>query len=203
AIAGDFAFVGEPGGFSRPGNPPAEGAVWIFRRGATAAWRHAATLVLPADAPSAGFGTALAAEGNLLLVGHVAAGGSGPTAAAGAPGMVHASVRGADGNYASAGTLPAPDVAGSQCGAALAIAGDMAYVGAPGEGSGVVHVFRRTTTGWADAGTLRADGLDAEAAFGSAIAVAGNRIAVGAPGLADKGGVFVFARATAGSYTLA
>lgn len=202
AIAGDYAFVGEPGGFSRPGNPPAEGAVWIFRRGATATWRHAATLALPADAPSAGFGTALAAEGNLLLVGHVVAGGFGPNAAPGAPGMVHAYVRGADGNYASAGTLPAPDVAGSQFGAALAIAGDMAYVGAPGEGSGVVHVFRRTTTGWADAGTLRADGLDAEAAFGSAIAVAGNRIAVGAPGLADKGGVFVFARATDGSYTL-
>ena len=95
--------------------------------------------------------------------------------------MVHAYVRGADGNYASAGTLPAPDVAGSQFGAALAIAGDMAYVGAPGEGSGVVHVFRHTTTGWADAGTLSAAGLDAEAAFGSAIAVAGNRIAVGAP----------------------
>jgi hypothetical protein len=79
AIAGDFAFVGEPGGFNRPGNPVSGGSVWIFRRGTPAVWRHNATLSLPAETPSAGFGAALAAEGTVLLVGHVPPGGFGLT----------------------------------------------------------------------------------------------------------------------------
>lgn len=201
AIAGDFAFVGEPGGFNRPGNPPSTGAVWIFRRGTPAVWRHNATLSLPAEMPSSGFGAALAAEGTLLLVGHVPPAAFGQNAAPAAPGMVHVYTRAADGSYSAAGLLPAPTIAGSQFGTAIVLAGDLAYVGAPGEGNGMVHVFRRTATGWSAAGHLMAEGLSEGAAFGSSIAVNGNRIAVGAPGHAGKGAVFVFARGADGTWT--
>jgi hypothetical protein len=201
AIAGDFAFVGEPGGFNRPGNPVSGGSVWIFRRGTPAVWRHNATLSLPAETPSAGFGAALAAEGSVLLVGHVPPGSFGQNPEPGAPGMVHVYTRAADGSYTAAGVLPAPNTAGSQFGAAIAMSGELAYVGAPGEGNGMVHVFRRTATGWTPAGHLMASGLSEGAGFGASVSVNGNRVAVGAPGHDDKGAVFVFARGTDGSWT--
>ncbi|HRP07750.1 MAG TPA: choice-of-anchor B family protein [Gemmatimonadales bacterium] len=201
AIAGDFAFVGEPGGFSRPGNPPAEGGVWVFRRGGAGAWQHQATLTLPADVSSSGFGTALAASGNLLLVGHVPPRSFGDDAPPEAPGMVHVYQRGSDGQYSSAGVLPAPATAGSRFGTAVVLEGDLAYVGAPGETGGMVHVYRRTASGWSDAGMLMVDGLDPTAGFGSSISVSGNRIAVGAPGHEGKGAVFMFSRGADGRFT--
>ena len=112
AIAGNYAFIGEPGGGGRPGNPSSGGAVWVFRRGATA-WTNTSTLTLPEGVSSAGFGVAVAAVDDVLLVGHVEPRGFGANAAPTAPGAVHVYRRGADGRYTDAGTLPAPDVAGS------------------------------------------------------------------------------------------
>jgi choice-of-anchor B domain-containing protein len=200
AISGEYAFVGEPGGVNRPGNPVSGGSVWIFRRGATAGWRHNATLSLPAEMPSAGFGTALAAEGTMLLVGHVAPGGFGQNAPPAAPGMVHVYTRAADGSYTAAGMLPAPTTAGSQFGAAIAIAGDLAYVGAPGEGNGVVYLFRRGAAGWTPAGQITPEGLSTGARFGSSISVSGNRVAIGAPSHATKGAVLVYTQSTGGGW---
>ena len=109
AIAGDYAFVGEPGG-----RGSAEGSVWVFRRGLPRTWQHSGTLTLPTG--SEGFGTALAAEGNTLLVGHVPARAfqrpGGPAPEPEAPGMVHVYTRGANGSYAAAGMLAAPTTAG-------------------------------------------------------------------------------------------
>ena len=66
AIAGDWAFIGEPGGSDQPGNPAAGGVVWVFNRGLPNAWQQSATLTLPGADVSAGFGAALAAEGDGL-----------------------------------------------------------------------------------------------------------------------------------------
>jgi choice-of-anchor B domain-containing protein len=131
----------------------------------------------------------------------VAPQGFGTNAAPAAPGMVHVYRRGADGRYTEAGTLPAPDIPGSGFGTAIAIAGDLAYVGAPGEGSGMVHVFRRAATGWTAAGHLMAEGLGEDAQFGAAITVQGDRVAVGAPGHEGKGAVVLFTRAADGTFT--
>ncbi len=199
AISGNYAFIGEPGGGGRPGNPVAGGSVWVFRRG-TAAWNHSATLTLPENVPSTGFGVAVAASDDVLLVGHVAPAGFGANAAPAAPGMVHVYRRGADGRYVEAGTLPAPNTPGSAFGAAIAIAGDRAYIGAPGEGSGQVYVFRRGPSGWTADGQITASGLSEGAGFGSALSVSGNRVAVGAPGHAGKGAVLVFAQGDGGGW---
>ena len=175
------------------------GAVWILRRGLPRAWQHAATLRLPEG--GTGFGAALAAEGTTLLVGHVPprafqrGGGEAPPEA---PGMVHVYTRGGDGSYAAAGMLAAPEVAGSQFGAAIALAGDLALVGAPGIGGGEVIVYRRANGAWSLAGKLAPEGLSENAAFGSAIAIDGNRVAVGAPGHDGKGAVYTFVRGESG-----
>ncbi len=200
AIAGDYAFVGEPGG--RGSNV---GMVWVFHRGLPASWTHTSTLSLPAEVESMGFGSSLAAEGNTLLVGHV------PTPAfrrqgqpeppPEAPGMVHVYARTGDA-WKAAGTLPAPTAAGARFGSALALAGDLALVGAPGEGNGVVHVFRRSAGAWGAAGQLVVDGLSDGAQFGAALAIDGDRVAVGAPGQDGKGAVYTFARQADGSWSL-
>lgn len=195
AIAGDYAFVGEPGG--RAG---IEGSVWIFHRGLPRTWQHTGTLTLPAG--GSGFGAAVAAEGTTLMVGHVPprsfARPGAPPPEPEAPGMVHIYTRGSDGSYTAAGLLAAPNVAGSRFGTAIALAGDLALVGAPGEGNGVVHVYRRSNGAWGAAGQLVVDGLTDDAGFGSAIAVDGDRVAVGAPGQDGKGAVYTFVHGDGG-----
>lgn len=78
-------------------------------------------------------------------------------------------------------------------GAALALDGDLAFVGAPLQGNaGAVFVFRRSadTGTWVLAQTLRlaGDGAAANARFGSSLLLEGGTLAVGAPGA----GVVVF-----------
>ena len=163
-----------------------------------------------------GFGAALAADGNTLLVAQivvpVAAGGrgGGRGAAAGPPpadtarGAVFVYKRGADGKYAAAGTLSATGSRpGSQFGGAMALAGDLALVGAPGDSTGgIVFAYHRAADGtWSQTGTLPAEGLAAGDHFGAAIAISGNRAAVGAPAHDVKGAVFVFEHGTDGSWT--
>src|SRR5262245_37496466 len=78
AISGEYAFVGEPNvvagfggrGGGRGGAPPAPGIVHVYRLTA-GAWKQVDTLTSVGAAESDGFGSALAAEGNTLLVGQV------------------------------------------------------------------------------------------------------------------------------------
>lgn len=203
AIAGDQAFIGEPGGRG------AGGQVWVYRRvGGT--WQKSATLTLPSGQDATGFGASLAADGTTLLVGQVVQafggrpGGPGGQAAPPQPaGVVHWYSRNAAGTWTHQGVLPGSYAAGAQFGAALTLAGDMAYVGAPGQSDGgAVHLFRRGTAGWTAAGILPATGLAAGDSFGSSISVDGNRVAVGATGLGGKGAVHIFSRAANGSWSL-
>ena len=76
AIAGEFAFVGEPNvggggrGGGRGGAPPAAGVVHIYRYGA-AGWKLAGALSSSNAIGGDGFGSAMAADGATLLVGQV------------------------------------------------------------------------------------------------------------------------------------
>ncbi len=229
AIAGDFAFVGEPnvGGFGRGGGrggaPPAAGVVHIYRN--TGGWKETAQLSSSNAVGGDGFGASLAAEGATLLVGQVSpppvaanagrggAGGGGGGAGRGAQpagppppdtsiGSVQVFHRGGDMKWTPAGALNATKSAGAQYGSAIALAGDLALVGAPGEqGGGAVYVFRRAKDGsWSSAGTLPAQGLGDGDHFGAAIAIDGARIAVGAPGRKAKGAMFVFHRDSSGGW---
>jgi len=227
AIAGEFAFVGEPnvGGGRGGGSAPAAGIVHVYRYSA-AAWKAVGELRSSNAVGGDGFGAAMAAEGATLLVGQVSAapvaanagrggGGGGGGAAAGrggAPvvaardtsvGSVQLFRRGADMKWAPSGKLAGPDVAGAQFGSALALAGDLALVGAPGlPTGGAVYVFQRAADGiWTPLGALPAQGLSAGDRFGASVSHDGNRVIVGAPTRKAKGAIFLFRREANGSWT--
>jgi choice-of-anchor B domain-containing protein len=96
-------------------------------------------------------------------------------------------------------------------GAAIAFAGDDVVIGRPGMVIGFpmpagqrggVHVFRRSPQGWAEAGTVTANGVGEMDGFGTSIAVDGNLMAVGAPRTAEnRGAVYVFERDRSGRWT--
>src|SRR5262245_36174870 len=183
AITGEFAFVGEPNtafggrGGGRGGAPPAPGVVHVYRLSA-GAWKPLETLSGEGASEGDGFGSALAAEGNTLLVGQVRpapiaqnfggrggrGGGAqqpaGPPPADTAIGTVQVFRRGADQKWAPAGSLSATQNAGAQFGSAIALSGSLALVGAPGEPSGgAVYVFQRAADGkWSANGALPAQG---------------------------------------------
>jgi len=192
ALNGDELFIGEIATSTDPG-----GVVHVYRRSGNA-WRSGATLKLADAAAGTRFGTSLATDGSTLLVG-MRRGSSADSARGG----VQVYTRGANGAWTDAGSLGGVPMARSTFGAAVAIAGDWAFVGAPGGSSGgSVHVFRRTGGRWVDAGTLPSADINAGDRFGSAISVDGDRIAVSAPGRdVQKGAVFVFRRGSDGSWT--
>jgi len=192
AMAGTVAFVGE----ARGATP---GRVHIYQRSGVA-WRAAGTLSAPDPQVNDGYGATLATDGRALLVGRVDL-VFGPDSGRGA---VHAYQRQANGSWAPAGVLVAPTrMARASFGAAIALAGDLALVGAPADGNGVVHLFERQADGsWRSAGTLPAGESAAGDRFGSAIAIDGDRLAVGAPGRAsNKGAIFTYTRAADGRWT--
>jgi choice-of-anchor B domain-containing protein len=188
AISGDIAAVGEPFGGA--------GTVHLYRR-VGAAWQAGPKLTPAGAAERLGFGAALAIEGATMLVGVTNMPDS-------MRGGVHVYTRAANGTWSAAGMLGGTPAGRSMFGAALAIAGDYAFVGAPGEGgTGAVHVFRRGTAGWTAAGTLPAGTLGNGENFGASISVSGDRVAVGAPGReARKGAVYVFRRGADGTFAL-
>jgi uncharacterized repeat protein (TIGR01451 family) len=92
-------------------------------------------------------------------------------------------------------------------GAAVAVDGDTAVVGAPddddptaGDGTGAAYVFVRSGAAWVLQQKLTAGDMAAGDAFGAAVSISGERIVVGAPGDddavagADAGSAYVFTR---------
>ena len=214
AIAGEYAFVGEPsetagrGGGEGPAPVVSPGIVHVYRHGATG-WKEVDKLVNPGSVGRDGFGISLATDGSTLLVGQVippggGGGGRGGRGAAAAPppadtarGAVFVYRKGTNGKWASSGTLQFNGArAGSQYGISLAVAGDLALVGAPADSAGgVVVAFQRAKLGdWVLTNLLPGQGVVAGDRFGAAIAIGGDRVAVGAPGHDTKGAVFVFKR---------
>lgn len=104
-------------------------------------------------------------------------------------GVVHAYRRGPDGSWSEAQRLHAPaSASGDAFGAAIAMRGDRAFVGAPlavgsdgvSESAGRVFEYRLRDGSWQASGELAVE-AEAQASFGSAIALADDRVVVGAP----------------------
>jgi choice-of-anchor B domain-containing protein len=189
AINGNVAFVGEPRG-QEPGS------VHIYTRSASL-WRPSGKLNAPTTAPNDGFGTTLATDGTSLLVYQ-----SG-VATDSARGSVHVYRKSAAGAWTHSGLLQAPTrTARAAFGSAIVFEGDRVYIGAPGEGAGAVHVFRKSANGSYEAITrLAGEGTEMNDAFGTSITIDGDRMAVGAPARATRrGGVFVYRRQSDGSW---
>ncbi len=165
AVTAGEVLVGEAGNVTRPG------LVYVYRKGADG-WTEAATL-RASDAENVdGFGAALALDGNTLLVG---AGREGEGRGA------YVFTRGTDGTWTEAERIRVDVPASDGFGTVVALSGDWAAVGAPGQNgqAGAVYVFRRGTAGWTAAAHLTAPG--AAMAYGGSIALGEGRLFVGAP----------------------
>lgn len=174
AGSGDYAAIGAP----REG---ATGAVYVYER-VGGAWTEVARLV-PSDAASYAsdgrFGQSVALSGATLLVGARGFGGG-----ALAPGKAYVYERQGSGWIESAQLSPTASIAQGAFGAAVALDGTRAVIGAPdsANGSGAAYVFDASAGAWTQTTELRASDASAAADhFGETVALDGEQIVVGAP----------------------
>jgi hypothetical protein len=178
ALDGDILIVGAPRARLPPAPVPAiRGAAYAFERTGDG-WVPRGELISGQFAPSERYGLSVAVSGSTVLVG----GG-------GAYVFVAHRERGTSGWLLQQQLDPAGPLRALQFGDAVALAGDLAIVGAPYAtssdrmtGRGAAWVFDRTGTAWSavDVLTAEADARDGDL-FGSAVAVAAGHILVGAP----------------------
>src|SRR5690606_7490897 len=188
AIVDGQVLVGEPMNSIRTG------LVYVYaKQGGT--WTEQAQLRAQDGAPSDGFGSAIAAEGDALLIGAFRSGDGG---------AAYLFRRGGSGWTQAAKLAPATAAEGEMFGASAALAGDLAIIGAPGAGEqlGAAYVFRRGANGqWTQAQRLAPVGADGRVGYGSAVALAGDVLFVSAPGLQQSaGGVYVYRRGASGAF---
>ncbi len=192
-LLGDVAVV------SAPGAAGGAGALHVFAREG-ADWVRRSTYEHAVDGEAPGLGAALALDGSALLVGS--------TGGRGVERRVYAfELDAGSGSLAFAATLAVPDALPerSDFGAAVAVRGAMALVGAPGVegGVGAVMVFERDGDSgrWIPTGALSPFAAEPRARFGSALAFGDDEAWVGAPGgSGGEGVVFRFARAEDGGW---
>ncbi len=150
------------------------GTVFAYQRGADGKW--AAAGQLGQGIVGGQFGAAIALSGTTALIGS-------PTDSGG--GSVRVFRRNQDGSWSAAGVLPATElVAGDRFGAAVAVDGDRAVVGAPGRKfRGSVFVFHRGADGKWTQETEQVAMVTAPelGQLGAAVAVKGDRVFAGAP----------------------
>jgi len=182
AVGADHVFVGAPQDVNTPGR------VYVYAR-ENGEWRERALLEAEDGTVQDGFGTALAANGNRLVVG--------------APGAnaVYVFRSTSDGWTQAAQLAPADSTGGF--GTSLALTADHLFVGskatrttAAGDTTrgGAVHLFRTADDGaWREARTLRGTDVPAGAAFGRTLAASNGDLLVGAPEW-DGGAVVAFQR---------
>ena len=188
-VTADAVLVGEPY------NQMRSGLVYIYRRSG-ANWVEAGTLAAQNAVPGDGFGSALAVDGDFLVVG----------AAREGDGRGAAYVFRRDGaSWRQIARLSVEDgQEGDALGSAVAIEGDVALVAAPGanDRAGAVHVFRRGANGaWTHEARLTGADTAARRLFGAAIALKDGRAFIGVPGHAERAGaVEVWQRSTAGAW---
>ena len=140
---------------------------------------------------------AVAADGDVALV-------AAPTGQ-GARQGVQVYERGEDGAWSATTSLGAEDLrATARYGAAMAVRGGFAAVGAPGEGaSGTVYVFARGADGsWSREAALESSGLGRGAGLGASLLfISDTELAVGAPSAdGSVGRVVVFVRQGGGEW---
>jgi hypothetical protein len=214
AIAGDTLVVGAPGeaslatavnGNAADNAAEGAGAAYVFVR-SNGLWTQQAYLK-PANAGGGDlFGEAVAISGDTILVG--ASGESGSATGVNGDGANnHASSSGAAYVFVRNGTvwtqqayLKASNTgAADEFGRSVALEGDTALVGAPGETSaspgvngdqqnntmfaaGAAYVFVRTGVIWSQQAYLKSSRPGGDQLFGEAVALSGTTAVVGAPG---------------------
>jgi choice-of-anchor B domain-containing protein len=209
AAAGDLLLVGEPrsvpggrggrggrGGNAAEQEPAPAGVVYVFQRSADGSWTEQARLQ-PAETVSGdAFGATIALTDGRALIG--APGWS--AAAEPANGQVGRvfEFRLQVGGWQEAAVLESRSDPNAHFGAAIAVEGDLAVIGAPGSGAGhgAAFLYRRDATSgvWSEQSRLAAFNSIRDDRFGSAVGMDGSDIWVGAPARRgdDTGMVYVY-----------
>ena len=202
ALRGDLALISAPYHDLEGSDGSNAGAAYVFHWDG-ASWALEKELVAPVPATIANFGYAVGLDGDVAIVGAPGADPdpTGPIFLQGEAWIF----RRDGGAWTPEGHLVADDAGpDDNFGAAVAIRGDVAAVGAcnniNGFGfatPGAVYVFRRTGGAWVQEQKLRpGDGVNTDA-FGAAVAIDGDAILVGAPrrdvgGAVDQGAAYLF-----------
>ena len=198
AMGGGVAVVGAPGA-DVAGTDSGTAVVYERLEGT---WERVATLASEDAAAGARFGTALAVDGERILVGAV-----GDTLAGEDAGSAYLFERGGDGWHQVARLAAAGGKGGDGFGNAVALADDVALVGArfadlTGSDEGAAYLFERTGEGWTEVAAFTAPEPADRDQFGRSVALAGDVALVGAPRVdvpvRDAGGVWTFARGADG-----
>ena len=192
AISGREVYVGQPGNVYGPG------MVYVFSADAKGVWRAARKLTGPGATNGDGFGSAIAVDGNTLLVGSAKADSG--------RGVVYIYARDAANGWRESGRITAPGERARDdgFGSGVLLSGDRAFVSAgPNRRRGAVFVFKRNADSWAAETTFVPVDTMPNTAFGGALAASGNRLMVGSS-RADSGtgAVYVYARDPSGAWTM-
>ena len=199
AVSGREVYVGQPDNSYGPG------VVYVFRADANGAWRVAKKITQAAAANSDGFGSAIAIDGNTMLVGQAKADSN--------SGVVVVFTRDASGAWRESGSLKAPERhAGEAFGSGIVLSGGRAYIstGISGFGSmvfssrgGAVFVFKNTGGTWSAETTLTSSDTSNSQTFGNAVAASGSRLMVGNfRADSGNGAVYVFNRDAASGWKM-
>ena len=152
----------------------ARGAVYVFKYDDT--WQQVARLTASDASPGDQFGSSIAADGDVVLIG--AQGRSEST------GAVYVFSKDPDGTYSETGMLPVEDInPGDGFGYVVAVEGNLAVVGSPAhmENMGAAHVFMRGAEGWSQISKLAPDFLTERSRMGGAVMVHKGQVYVSAP----------------------
>jgi hypothetical protein len=188
ALAGDTLVVGVPTEGSNAGGTadaaPDSGGVFVYVRNG-ASWTQQAFLKASTVTEGDVFGSSVALQGDLLVVGAPGEASPGPGDAFGAAYLFRRDA----GIWTQSAVLKADaPVAGARFGTAVAVSGGTVAVGAPGQlaagdtdPSGAAYVFEQVAGSWTQQSLVKADTAFAFAEFGQSVALAGNTLVVGAP----------------------
>ena len=206
-LDGNTALIGTLYG---PGNiNPDQGAAYVFVRNGTT-WTQQQRLAASDGQLGAHFGTAVSLDNNTALIGapdHQLQPGL-------TTGAAYAFVRTGTTWTQQKQLLAISGESGDQFGAAVAVDGDMALIGAPGDDvfsggttkvdQGSAYTFRRSGTDWIRGNPLdtRLNGGGPGDAFGNAVALSGNTALIGSylSGSLDVGYVYVFKQIAPGAW---
>lgn len=173
------AFDGTTAVLGAPGPNMFSGAAYVFTETA-GSWSQSAMLTASDGGPFSSFGSALAVEGNTLLVGANLAAMTGAAYV----------FTGSGSSWTEQQKLLANDGdMGADFGVSVAIDGDVAVIGAERDSGeqGAAYVFERVGGSWGQSQKLVAGDRVAQSQFGSTVAVSGSTVLVGASGLTVAG----------------
>ena len=187
-VEGDRVFAGEPQNIHSPGR------VYVYEQGDDESWTESTYLEAGDGTVGDGFGAAVDATGETLVVGA-------PSANA-----VYVFRTGQDGWTQAARLTAADSTAGLGTSVALAdgrlfVGTDMTMTDAGGDttATAAVHVFEQQNGGWSEATVLRSSQLPEGAGFGESLIASGDHLLVSAP--RRNGGAVVAFRRDGGSWS--